>query len=116
MEVTEVLKSVAVIITFVYSVIMTVVTIINRNKNKSTQVEKEPKTDFLTILNNNIVKYMSGAEVFFKGITSVGTKTGTLKEEQVIDKIKVDCLQNGVEFDEQLTKDKIKEIVDFKNI
>lgn len=113
MEVIEIVKTVVMIIVFIYSVITTIIAIRkSRNNGKSICVDNK---DFMSILNNNLVKYMTSAETFFKGITAVGMKTGTLKEDQVVDKIKLDCLQNGVEFDDKATKAKIKEIVDFKN-
>lgn len=113
MEVIEVIKIVGSGIALIYAVVATIVAVRKSkcNKEQSTYVE----TDFMTILNNNLVKYMTGAETFFKGITAVGTKTGSLKEEQVVDKIKLDCLQNGVVYDDEITKEKIKEIVNFKN-
>ena len=113
MEVIEVVKTVGMVITFCYAVITTIVAIKkSRNNGKSICVDNK---DFMSILNDNLIKYMSSAETFFKGITAVGTKTGNLNDEQVVDKIKLDCLQAGVEYDDKTTKEKIKEIVNFKN-
>lgn len=102
----ELLKGIILVVSIIVAIISTIKTI----KSKRQQGET---VDFTTILNENIIKYMQGAETMFGSLTSVGSKSGALKETDVLNKLKIDCLTRGIVFDEQLAKNKIKELIEF---
>ena len=107
MEIIEIIKIVIVILSVITATISTIISV------KKGKVTTDTKSDFITILNENVIKYMQTAETVFKQLSSVGTKLGNLKETDVLNKIKLDCFSKGVDYNEELAKEKIKELIEF---
>ena len=61
-----------------------------------------------------IPEYMEVAENMYN---TIGSKLGSSKLSDVLNKIKMDCVSNNKEYDETFWKDKIEKFVDFsKNV
>ena len=100
---------------FVFSAILTIITTIKARKTKTTEDSKT--SNFWTELFTKIPEYIKTAEQFFNQIAgkASGIKTGAQKLTQVLDKIKIDCLTAGVEYNEQKATDMVNSLVDLTN-
>lgn len=107
MQLLDIIKIVIFSISIVTAIISTIIAC-KKKKDKG-----EQNISFFDILNNNIIEYMQCAETLYSQVSSVGSKTGVLKESDVLNKIKIDCLSNGVEYNEDIAKNKIKELIEF---
>lgn len=132
MALNEILYIAAIGFSIVLSVITTVSTI---KKSKQKQVESgtnstengtqsvngdnqdtEVKT-FWATLSEKLPSYIISAEQFYNQLVgkASGIKTGAQKLAQVLDKIKIDCLSAGVNYDEQKATDMVNNLVDLTN-
>lgn len=108
MEILEIIKIVIVGLSIIWAIFSTVYGFKKGKKRPS---------DFMSLLNENIIKYMQNAETVFSQFSSVGSKVGSLKETDVLSKLKIDCFSQGIEYDEKLAKEKIAELIEFsKNV
>ena len=82
-------------------------------ENVSTQVKQE---SFWSVLWQKLPNYIIAAEDFYnKLVPNSMIKTGAQKLAHVLDKVKIECLTNGVEYNEQKATDMVNELVDFTN-
>lgn len=82
-----------------------VVTFIKNTKNKGS-VKTLEVAILLNQVISNIPKYIKEAEAIFGGGTALA------KINYTLNKLQIDCVKNGVEFDENVFKDKIEEILE----
>lgn len=104
------------------SIVISIISYKKKNDTKSTTVKKgEISTtgDNISILETilkNIPKYMINAEQFYNKLVPNGLqKTGVQKLADVLQKIKIDCLTNGITYDETVetvVKEKVEELID----
>lgn len=61
--------------------------------------------------------YITDAEKFYNQIVgkASGVKTGAQKLTQVLDKVKIDCLTDNVEYDEQRATNMVNQLVELTN-
>lgn len=111
------------------SIVLTVIQFYKSKKSKkisSTTAtgEDNPTETSSTLLGdilNNIPKYMVAAEQFYNALVPNGLqKTGAKKLEDVLQKIKIDCLSNGISYDKQVEEQattKVEELIELsKNV
>lgn len=68
---------------------------------------------YAEVILNNIPKYMIAAENLYNNIVNPSIKkTGAQKLAYVLDKVKIDCLTNNVEYNEQVITNKVEELID----
>lgn len=130
------LNEILYIATLGFSVITaTVTTVISIKKSKTKQVEsgenptengtqnndgnsKNSKVkNFWDTLFEKLPSYIVSAEQFYNQLVgkASGIKTGAQKLAQVLDKIKIDCLSAGVDYDEQKATDMVNSLVELTN-
>ncbi len=77
------------------------------------QSDKGSSKLFKEIVLDNLPKYMIMAESLYNGIVNPSIKkTGAQKLAFVLDKVKIDCLTNNIEYNEQEVTNKVEELVD----
>ena len=117
----------------VFSVILSIVTTVmaRKTKQKGNNIEsaengkentdgigENKKVDnFWTEMLTKLPSYIVSAEQFYNQICgkASGIKTGAQKLAQVLDKVKIDCLTNGVTYDEQKATDMVNGLIDMTN-
>ena len=82
-----------------------VITFIKNNKNKGS-VKTLEVVILLNQVISNIPKYIKEAEAIFGGTN------GLAKINYTLTKLQMDCVKNGVEFDEDMFKGKFEEILE----
>lgn len=87
------------------SIIMFVVTFIKNAKNKSS-VKTYESAILLNQVIANVPKYIKEAEAIFGG------GNGLAKVNYVLNKLQIDCVKVGTNYDEDLMKSKIEEILE----
>lgn len=118
--------AIAIVIAIVAGLIQTIIIF---RRNKGTKIPKTSKKeekvqlteqvkwqDFLAIMKNKIIYYISIAERAFKGMKGLVDNYGDLKLENVLGKIRTDCLEQGVKYDEDYWCDYIKQIIGFSKV
>lgn len=101
------------------SFVVTLITTVKAKKTKKTAIMKDSENStFLDRFKETLKKittYSINAEKVFQ---SIGTgKFGNTKLEEVLNKIKVDCLANGNSYDEETWKSIINNLINFsKNV
>lgn len=116
-----------------FSVVLSVVTtIITRKKPKQVESGEQStengeqgvvgdtenkKVSFWSELSQKLPQYIVAAETFYNQLVGKqsGLKTGAQKLAQVLDKVKIDCLTAGVEYDEQKATKMVNDLVDLTN-
>ena len=75
------------------------------------------KVSFWSELSQKLPQYIVAAETFYNQLVGKqsGLKTGAQKLAQVLDKVKIDCLTAGVEYDEQKATKMVNDLVDLTN-
>ena len=104
------------------SIVISIMSYKRKNDTKSTTAKEgeiSPTGDNISILETilkNIPKYMINAEQFYNKLVPNGLqKTGVQKLADVLQKIKIDCLTNGITYDENVetvVKEKVEELID----
>lgn len=131
MAINEILYLAAVVFSVGASVISTIVV---RNKHKQRQQvdettvengkqdivgsDKNSKVEtFWAKLSEKLPQYIVSAEQFYSQLVgkASGVKTGVQKLAQVLDKIKIDCLTAGVDFDETKATSMVNNLIDLTN-
>lgn len=115
--------AIAIVIAIVAGLIQTI--IIFRH-NKGTKIPKASKKeekvqlteqvkgrDFMAMMRDKITNYIAIAERAFKGMKGVVDNYGDLKLENVLSKIRTDCLENGVKYDENDWRYYIENLISF---
>lgn len=93
----------------------------NSTENGTQSVDGNTKDtkvkNFWGTLAEKLPSYIVSAEQFYNQLVgkASGIKTGAQKLAQVLDKIKIDCLTSGVEYDEQKATDMVNNLVDLTN-
>ena len=120
------------ILTVVLTVVYIIMTVIKKRKSKCLDKQKvavtedtsktlERVTAFDKIY-DRIKGYMQAAEVgnqILKSLadrSGVSVHTGVQKLAEVLSKIKIDCMTEGVEYDEKYWTDKIEELIKFSKV
>lgn len=116
-----------------FSVVLSIITTVMARKTKSkenceTGVEDRTKSsngnskdqkvkNFWEELLTKLPDYIISAEQFYNQIVgkSSGVKTGVQKLAQVLDKVKIDCLTAGVDYDEQKATEMVNGLIDMTN-
>lgn len=96
------------------SVVSTVVAFVKGNKSKTNQSTAESgiKTISQEII-SKIPDYVVMAEKFYNSLVpSSMQKTGAQKLAYVLDKIKIDCLTNGIEYNEEKVTEEVEKLID----
>lgn len=114
---------IAIVIAIVAGLIQTIIIF---RRNKGTKIPKTSKKeekvqlteqvkwqDFLARMKNNITYYISIAEKAFKGMKGLVDNYGELKLENVLSKIRTDCLEQGVKYDESYWRNYIENLISF---
>lgn len=119
---------------YVFAIVIAIVagliqTIIIFRRNKGTKIPKTSKKeekvqlteqvkgqDFLAIMKNKITYYIAIAEKAFKGMKGLVDNYGDLKLENVLSKIRTDCLEQGVKYDEGYWRSYIEQMIDFSKV
>lgn len=98
--------------TIVFSIVATCISyVLGRKKSvKSNSKNSTTNTQTLSQIIEKIPQYMISAEQFFEPLINKG---GKLKLSQVLSSLKVDCLENGVKYDENMFKNIINRFIDF---
>lgn len=97
-------------ISTVLAAIYVIMTLIRKHK-VSNQLDTYIGDDTLfDKIYSKIPEYMEIAETMYN---TIGSKLGTSKLADVLSKIKMDCISNNTEFDEEFWKTKVEEYVDF---
>lgn len=115
--------AIAIVIAIVAGLIQTII-IFRRNKGTkmSKTSKKEEKVqlteqvkwqDFLARMKSNITYYISIAEKAFKGMKGLVDNYGELKLENVLSKIRTDCLEQGVKYEEYYWRDYVENLISF---
>lgn len=131
MAINEILYLAAVVFSVGASVVSTVIV---RRKHKQTQQvdeatvengkqdivgsDKNPKVEnFWAKLSEKLPQYIISAEQFYSQLVgkASGVKTGVQKLAQVLDKIKIDCLTAGVDYDEQKATTMVNGLIELTN-
>ena len=114
MNIADILYYVALLFSVVLAVVSTIFAVKKRkndSENRETSVNGvnqneedtvNTSTGFWSEMWQKIPEYMVNAEKFFNQLVGKvsGTKTGAQKLQQVLDKVKIDCLSSGVEYEE----------------
>lgn len=89
----------------------------NGTQTDNGNIEDKKVNTFWSDLFQKIPSYMVAAEKFYNQLVgkNSGIKTGVQKLEQVLDKVKIDCLTAGVEYNEQKATDMVNSLVDLTN-
>lgn len=119
----QLLYVIAIVIAIVAGLIQTVIIF---RRNKGTKIPKTSKKeekvqlteqvkwqDFLATMKNNITYYIAIAEKAFKGMKGLVDNYGELKLENVLSKIRTDCLEQGVKYEEYYWRDYVEKMIDF---
>ena len=134
MTMNEILYFVAIIFSVVLSIITTITTV-KKGKNTKRQIgdcnDEEPQEcvngidkdeeiaeeSFWSKLFTKIPQYIINAEQFYNQICgkASGIKTGQQKLSQVLDKIKIDCLSEDVDYDEERAKSMVNNLIELTN-
>lgn len=111
-----------VIASVLFSIIISIVSFCKEkknNKNSNVGTVETIKSDIKTfgdVVLKNIPKYMISAEQLYNNIVNPAIKkTGAQKLAYVLDKVKIDCLTNGVEYNEDVVTAKVEELIDLSN-
>lgn len=90
--------------------------IVGDTENEKVSTENK-KVSFWSELSQKLPQYIVAAETFYNQLVGKqsGLKTGTQKLAQVLDKVKIDCLTAGVEYDEQKATKMVNDLVDLTN-
>lgn len=106
------------ILSVVVSVTVSLISTKRTKKNKKSSETAENNTEnnnphiTQTIL-SNIPKYMIAAEQLYNNIVNPAIKkTGAQKLAYVLDKVKIDCLTDNVQYDENVVTEKVEELID----
>lgn len=119
-------------LTLVLTVVYVIMTVIKKRKSKhldkqtdavteDTNKELERVTAFDKIY-DRIKGYMQAAEVGNQVLKNLADRsgipihTGVQKLTEVLSKIKIDCMTEGVEYDEKYWKEKIEELIQFSKV
>lgn len=119
-------------LTLVLTVVYVIMTVIKKRKFKhldkqtdavteDTNKELERVTAFDKIY-DRIKGYMQAAEVGNQVLKNLADRsgipihTGVQKLTEVLSKIKIDCMTEGVEYDEKYWKEKIEELIQFSKV
>ncbi len=120
------------ILTLVLTVVYIIMTVIKKRKSK----HLDKKTDAVTEDTNKTLEkvtafnkiydriqgYMQAAEVGNQVLKNLADRsgipihTGVQKLTEVLSKIKIDCMTEGVEYDEKYWKEKIEELIKFSKV
>lgn len=75
------------------------------------------KVSFWSELSQKLPQYIVAAETFYNQLVGKQStlKTGAQKLAQVLDKVKIDCLTAGVEYDEEKATKMVNDLVDLTN-
>lgn len=120
-----ILLALFVLVSTVLAIIQFVKSRKDKSVNNTTQAGNEPvKGDNQSLLGfilDNVPKYMVAAEQLYNSLVPNGLqKTGAQKLADVLQKIKIDCLTNGIVFDEKVEETvvkKVEELIDLtKNV
>lgn len=96
------------------SVVSTVIAFIKGNKSKTDKSTTESgiKTISQEII-SKIPEYVVMSENFYNSLVpSSMQKTGAQKLAYVLDKVKIDCLTNNVEYNEQEVTNEVEKLID----
>jgi len=119
-------------LTLVLTVVYVIMTVIKKRKSKhldkqtdavteDTNKELERVTAFDKIY-DRIKGYIQAAEVGNQVLKNLADRsgipihTGVQKLTEVLSKIKIDCMTEGVEYDEKYWKEKIEELIQFSKV
>lgn len=89
----------------------------NRTESSDGNSKDQKVKNFWEELLTKLPDYIVSAEQFYNQIVgkSSGVKTGVQKLAQVLDKVKIDCLTAGVEYDEQKATEMVNGLIDMTN-
>lgn len=117
---------IAIVIAIVAGLIQTIIIF---RRNKGTKIPKTSKKeekvqlteqvkgqDFLATMKNKITYYIAIAEKAFKGMKGLVDNYGDLKLENVLGKIRTDCLEQGVTYDEGYWRGYIEQMIGFSKV
>lgn len=103
-------------------------TLILFRRNKGTKVKKTStkeenvqlteqveKMDFFNTMRYKVMNYIGIAEKAYSGLKGVVGNYGDVKLENVLSKIRTDCAEQGVEYDEDSWKHYINSLIAFTN-
>lgn len=117
------------ILSILVSIVFLVMTTVKKARTKSQSNKLDTKkgtavsddTVFDRIY-ERVIDYMKVAEVGNNVLKQLGASTGrtvqlgTQKLAEVLSKIKIDCMTEGVEYDESFWKTKIESLIDFSKV
>lgn len=92
------------------SIILNIIIALARKKAKDKTLGAEDNVSFIDKL-SKILSYVTSAEKLFNSISK--NKTGELKLQDVITKLKVDCLENGKTFNEDEYNSIVNKLITF---
>lgn len=120
------------ILTVVLTVIFIIMTVIKKRKSKHLDKQKDVVTEntnetlkrvtAFDKIYDRIKGYMQAAEVgnqVLKNLadrSGIPIQTGVQKLTEVLSKIKIDCMTEGIEYDEKYWVDKIEELIKFSKV
>ena len=112
------------VIVFIVAFVTTIISFYKKRKTNNATQEGELKQtttnsvkEFYELFKTNlqnIIGYVTGAEKFYNSITT--GKVGSYKLENVLQKIQLDCLNRGEEFDKDYWTNIVDNIVSVMNI
>lgn len=120
------------ILTAVLTVVYIIMTVIKKRKSKCLDKQKDAVTENANAtlervtafdkIYDRIKGYMQAAEVGNEVLKNLADRsgipihTGVQKLTEVLSKIKIDCMTEGVEYDEKYWKEKIEELIQFSKV
>lgn len=118
MTIQEIFYYATILLSIIMSIVVSVFSV--KRKKKTETIAKNVKNDnqdnnksYAEVILSNIPKYMIAAESLYNNIVNPSIKkTGAQKLAYVLDKVKIDCLTNNVEYNEQVITDKVEELID----
>ena len=109
----EVTKIIYIVVVITFLIVNCIFSVKSSKKNKTTKTQDScEKPTIMTIL-QRIPNYIIAAEELYNNLVNPAIKkTGTQKLQYVLDKVKVDCLTNGIEYNEDYIKEETEKLVE----
>lgn len=114
MEISQIIYYTLACVAIGLSVVSTVIAFVKGNKSKTTQPTTQSGIKNISQeIISKIPEYIVMAEQFYNSLVpSSMQKTGAQKLAYVLDKIKIDCLTNNIEYDEQKVTEEVEKLID----
>lgn len=116
MEYTQIIQWVVWGIVLLYSVITTVIAIVNKIRKRKTAGEPIDMKTIYSDISSSIIESIKESEELFNSIAREGSKTGALKFNNVITVAERICNNKGIAFDFNYWSAFVEEVVSVMNV